>query len=101
MPQKTFHIVCPDCSGELTIDAATGEILYHVAAQRKPAGGKTLEDLMQDLEKDKSRAEDIFEQERTAMKDRDRLLDEKFKEAMKRAEGLDDDKPPPSPFDLE
>ncbi len=35
------------------------------------------------------------------MKDRDRLLEEKFEEAKKRADEADDGKPPPRPFDFD
>jgi hypothetical protein len=36
-----------------------------------------------------------------AMKDRDRLLEEKFKQALERAKEEPDDVPPPRPFDLD
>ncbi len=39
--------------------------------------------------------------EMAALKDRDRLLEEKFEEALKRAEEEPDDAPPPRPFDLD
>ncbi|MDX1383860.1 MAG: hypothetical protein R3190_09480 [Thermoanaerobaculia bacterium] len=102
MAEKSFRVRCPDCASELVIDAATGEILYHRAAAGAPADGRSMEELLDDLEAQKNRAEDIFEQERAAMKDRDRLLAEKFEEAMKRAEDLDPDTPPPNrPFDFD
>ena len=43
----------------------------------------------------------MFEREVAAHKDRDRLLKEKFDEAMKRAEDADDGTPPPRPFDFD
>jgi hypothetical protein len=96
------HILrCPDCQSELVVDAATGEILSHKAAKRPPAGGKSFEGLMADLDEQKARAEDLFEKEKAAMKDRDRLLEEKFQEALKRAEEDPDDGPPRRPFDLD
>lgn len=96
---RSFHVTCPDCGGQITVDAATGEILYHKAPQRRPGGGRSFEDLMRGLDAEKVRAEEVFEQEKAAVRDRDRILEERFKEAMKQAEGLDDDEPPPSPFD--
>ena len=85
MPDRTFHITCPDCGGQLTVDAATGEVLYHKAIERPPAGGRSFEDLLQGLDDDKARAEQVFEQEKAALEDRDRLLEDKFNEALKRA----------------
>lgn len=98
---KNLRVVCPECSADLVIDAATGEILHHRKPNLPPAGGKSFDALMQGLEDDRSRAEEIFERERAAMKDRDRLLAERFDEAVRNAGDLDDTKPPPRPFDLD
>ena len=98
---RSLRVVCPECSADLVIDAATGEILHHKKAKLPIAGGKSFDALMQGLEDDRSRAEEIFEREREAMKDRDRLLAERFEEAMKNAGDLDDVTPPRRPFDLD
>ena len=98
---KSLRVVCPECSADLVIDAATGQILHHKKANLGPAGGKSFDALMQGLEDDRSRAEEIFERERVAMKDRDRLLAERFEEAMRNAGDLDDATPPRRPFDLD
>ena len=83
------------------IDAATGEVLSHREHQAPPAGGKDFEALLEDLDRSKAEAEDVFSREMEAMKDRDRLLEEKFREALKRAEESPEDEPPPRPFDLD
>ena len=87
----------------MVVDPETGQILFHKKAEEPLAGGATLESLMEGMEADKSRAEDLFEQEKAALKDRDRLLEEKFQEAMSRAsDGSDsDDERPLRPFDLD
>ena len=92
---------CPVCEAQLIIDAATGEILSHREKKKPPAGGKDFDALLSDLDKSKAEAENLFEREMSAMKDRDRLLEEKFKEALKRAEESPEDEPPPRPFDLD
>jgi hypothetical protein len=92
---------CPECGGDLTVDAATGEVLSHRAATKPLAGGKDFDSLLAGLDDDKRRAESTFERARAAEKDRDRLLDEKFREAMKRAEEQPDDEPPRRPFDFD
>jgi len=56
--------------------------------------------MKKDLEKQKQTREQIFAQEMSSMKDRERLLEEKFKEAMKRAE-KDKDKVYRNPLDMD
>ena len=92
-----FTIICPCCESTLTIDAQTGAILSH-DEKHKPLAA--FEDMVKDLDKQKETREQIFSQELSSMKDRGRLLDEKFKEAMKRAE-KDKDKVYHNPLDLD
>ncbi len=80
---EKFTIICPCCEAILTIDAQTGALLAH--EEKKKVLG-SFEDLKSNLEKQKEARENIFAQEMSSMKDRERLLEEKFKEAMKRAE---------------
>lgn len=101
MSENRLHIRCPDCGAQLTVDAASGEILSHRSAKKPAAGGKTLEGLFAEMEAGRSAAEERFAQEVAAQKDRDRLLAEKFEEAVKRAEEEPDDEPGPRPFDLD
>ncbi len=79
---EKFTVICPCCEANLTIDAQTGAILAHEEKAKKLG---SFEDLKSDLEKKKEVRENIFAQEQQAQKDRERLLQEKFKEAMKRA----------------
>jgi hypothetical protein len=92
---------CPECGSDLVIDAATGAVLSHRKAKQPIAGGKDFDALLKGLDEDKSRAEDVFQREVAAMKDRDRILEEKFREAMRRAEEDPDQGPPRRPFDLD
>ena len=52
------------------------------------------------MNKQKEARDNIFAQEMSSQKDRERILEEKFKEAMKRAEG-ELDKPYKNPLDLD
>jgi hypothetical protein len=98
---RKLTVRCPDCSSELVVDVATGQILSHRKAKQPIAGGKDFDSLLKGLDEEKSRAEDIFQREVSALKDRDRILEEKFREAMRRAEEDPDQGPPPRPFDLD
>jgi len=83
-------VICPCCQTNLTIDSQTGAILAH--EEKKKVTG-SFEDLKGELSKQKDLREQIFAQEMSSMKDRERLLEEKFQEALKRA-----DKTPDIPF---
>lgn len=94
---EKFSIVCPCCEAALTLDAQTGAILAH--EEKKKAHG-SFDDLKNELDKQKALRDRLFNQEISSQKDRERLLEEKFKEAMKRAEG-EKDLPFKNPLDLE
>lgn len=96
-----WTVECPCCAAELIVDAATGEVLAHRKPEEPVAGGKDFETLFAELDAGKERAEDRFRQEVSALKDRDRLLEEKFQEAMRRVDESDDETPPRRPFDLD
>lgn len=92
-----YSIICPCCEATLTIDAETGAMLAH--EEKKKILG-SFEDLKSDLNKQKEHRENIFAQEMSSMKDRERLLEEKFKEALKRADS-EPNTPYRNPLDLD
>jgi hypothetical protein len=94
---EKFSIICPCCEATLTVDAQTGALLAH-EEKKKAHGG--FEELAGELSKQKELREQLFAQEMSSMKDRERLLEEKFQEALKRAD-IDSDKPFKNPLDLD
>ena len=94
---EKFSIICPCCEATLIIDAQTGAVLSH--EEKKKAHG-SFEDLRSELGKQKELREQLFAQEMSSQKDRERILDEKFKEAMKRA-GDEKGVPFKNPLDLD
>lgn len=96
-----LNIRCPDCGSDLVVDKATGEVLFHKAAKQPVAGGKDFDALFADLDASKERANEVFSREMEAYKDRDRLLEEKFKEAVEKAKDTPDDELPPRPWELD
>lgn len=96
-----LRVRCPDCDSELVVDAATGEVLSHRKPKAPVAGGRTFDDLFSEMNASKSRADEIFEREKAAFADRERLMEEKFREALKRAEEEPGEGPPKRPFDLD
>ncbi|HSP15115.1 MAG TPA: 2-nitropropane dioxygenase [Thermoanaerobaculia bacterium] len=91
-----LEITCPCCESLIVIDRITGELLFHKEKERKISG--SLESMVSNLETQKSEAEKRFEKQLESQKDRARLLEEKFKEALKRA---DKDKPYINPMDMD
>jgi hypothetical protein len=92
-----FTLICPCCEATLTVDALTGALLAH-EEKAKPLA--SFDEMVKGLDKQKQMREQIFAQELSSMKDRDRILEEKFQEAMKRAE-KDKDKPYRNPLDID
>lgn len=76
-------VICPCCETNLTIDAQTGAIIAH--EEKKKITG-SFDDLKGELNKQKNLREQLFEQEMSSVKDRERLLEEKFQQALKRAD---------------
>lgn len=94
---EKFTLICPCCEATLTIDAGTGALLSH--EEKKKATG-SFEELAGELNKQKELREQLFAQEMSSMKDRERLLEEKFKEALKRADTTSE-APFRNPLDLD
>ncbi len=94
---EKYTITCPCCDAHITIDSSTGAILSH--EEKKKVLG-SFEDLQGQLSKQKEHREQIFAQGMSSMKYRERLLEEKFKEALKRVDS-DAGTPYRNPLDLD
>lgn len=84
-----FEITCPCCDATLVVDRLSGEVLLHKARERRGPGG-SLESMVAGLETQKSEAARRFDREMESQKDRARILEERFKEALQRAEKSDE-----------
>lgn len=94
---EKFSIHRPCCEATITIDAQTGAILGH--EEKKKVVG-SFEDLKGQLSKQAELRDQLFAQEMSSQKDRERLLEEKFKEALKKAD-TSSDQPYRNPLDME
>ena len=94
---ERLSVICPCCDATLNIDAQTGSIISH--EEKKKSHG-SFEDLKGELSKQKELREQLFAQEMSSVKDRERLLDEKFREALKKADTASD-QPFKNPLDLD
>lgn len=94
---KNFDVICPCCEATIVVDRLSGEVLLHKAKQTKV--NASLESMVSNLETQKTEAAKRFDQQIESQKNRGRILEERFKEAMERAEKSD--KPPINPMDLD
>jgi predicted transcriptional regulator len=94
---KNFEIQCPCCEALIVVDRITGEILLHKAKEKK--SNQSIEEMVSNLQTQKSEMEKFFEKQIESQKDRSRILEEKFKEAMERADKSE--KPLINPMDLD
>ena len=84
---KNFEVTCPCCEATLVIDRLNGEVLLHKAKEVRSTG--SLESMVSGLETQRTEAAKRFDRQMESQKDRARILEEKFKEAMERAEKSD------------
>ena len=94
---KNFEITCPCCESTIVVDRITGDVLLHKQKQSKVTG--TLDSMVSNLEVQKSEAAKRFERQLEAQKDRGRILEERFKEALERADKSDT--PYKNPMDMD
>jgi hypothetical protein len=95
---KNFEILCPCCEATIVVDRLSGEVLLHKVKEKRGPGG-SLESMVAGLETQRSEAAKKFEKQLESQKDRSRILEEKFKEALQRAEQTDEKFV--NPFDLD
>lgn len=81
---STLKIRCPECQSELVVDTETGQILLH--EKPKSAGPVTsFEERLQAIGQQKQKAEELFSKEVQSLRDKERLMEERFQEALKKA----------------
>ena len=94
---EKYTIICPCCEATLTVDAGTGSL---ISSEEKKKITGSFEDLKSELTKQKDQRDQIFAQQLSSEKDRERLLEEKFRDALKRAD-TDSRIPFKNPLDLD
>ncbi len=80
MGSNSIDAVCPCCETKLKIDLKTGEVIWQ---EEKPKPAVSLSDMVKGIDTRQKEQEQLFNKRSESHKDRNRLLDEKFKEAQK------------------
>jgi hypothetical protein len=92
---STIRVRCTCCDAILTIDRASGEVVF----TDKPKTKKfSFEDAFQKVKQDQETADDRFREAFLKEKDHMKVVDQKFEEAMKRKDELET---PIKPIDLD
>ena len=99
MSDKKFEIQCPCCQAKLILDGTSGAVLWHEARKNEKTV-PTMSDMIKNLDLQKKAVEEKIQNESKALKDRSRILEEKFKESMKHL-NKDKDLKPVRPIDLD
>lgn len=80
MATVKVDVICPCCESKLVVDAKTGEVLWK---EEKAKPEVSLSDMVKGLDAQKKQQESLFKKNSETHKERDRLLEEKFKESAK------------------
>ena len=80
MGSGIMEIICPCCETRLKVDKKTGEVIWE---ERKQKTIPSLAEMVKDHDAHKKEQVSLFKKRSEVQKDRNRLLEEKFKEAQK------------------
>ncbi len=92
-----IKVICPCCETALSVDGETGAV---ISFEEKKKHLGSFEDLKSDLDKKSQLRDQLFSQEQKAQKERARILEEKFKEAVRKAD-KDSDEPFRNPLEYD
>ena len=82
---STITVPCPCCGAKLTVDPALKAVIHHEPPP-KPAGpAKDLKTAMEALKGEAEKRRAQFQQAAEAQKDKSKVLDKRFQEALKKA----------------
>ena len=87
MGSKKLEVLCPCCETKLQVDQKTGEVIWE---ERKPKPEFSLTDMVKGLEGQKKEQQNMFKKHSENLKERDRVLDEIFKESQKHVDKSDE-----------
>jgi hypothetical protein len=96
MPEAV-DVNCPCCGALLKVDPETGSVVW---VDKKKAPAKDFDDLVSNVQSQKSLLDEKFARSVRQTKNQKEILERKFEEARKRA-AADPTRRPPNPFDNE
>jgi hypothetical protein len=97
MPKDVFEFDCPCCGKPVEVNVRTGRARASNFEQSKK--GRSFDGLIAETKRDGERLADLFDSARDQQERQREMLDERFRDAAKRAE--QDPRKPTNPFDME
>lgn len=85
--RRKLQVRCTCCDATLTVDSESGEVLFTKQPSRKTL---SFDDALREVHKHKATASERFDQAFEKEQGRKDLIDLKFREAMERADELED-----------
>ena len=97
---EPFEVGCPCCGATLKVDPATRAVISHVAPI-KPKMFSDFDAAAKAMREQEGRKESLFRQAVDAEKNKAKLLEKKFQEAVKKAKETPDEGPRIRDFELD
>lgn len=88
----TITITCPHCDSSLVIDISAGVVLEHTA-QERPQEKVDFDARLKQMEAEKARSADRMAEAMRQEKDKDRLMEDRFRSLMEKAKDDDGSRP--------
>jgi len=88
----TITVTCPHCSSSLIIDVEAGVVVEHTPPAR-PREKVDFNERLKQMEAEKARSADRLAEAMREEKDRDRLMEDKFRSLMEKAKDDDGSRP--------
>ncbi len=88
-----ISVACPCCGARLLIDPQMGKVIAYEAPPAKPSGAPDLDKAGSLLREQAARREALFRQSTEDEKQKSRLLERKFEEALKKSKDEPVEKP--------
>jgi uncharacterized Zn finger protein (UPF0148 family) len=98
MATPSFTVTCPCCEAKLTLDPELGAVIAHEEPPPRREA-HSLGDAFSKLVTKSAEREERFRQQMQAESQKDKVLDRKFRESLKKAKDSPD--PPRRPYDYD
>jgi hypothetical protein len=92
MMKKTVTVTCPHCDASLSIDTAAGVVTGHTPPARTK-DKVDFDERLKQIEQEKARSADRLAEAMRHEKDKDRLMEDKFRSLMEKAKDDDGSRP--------
>jgi len=97
---KAISVTCPHCGSTLQVDTEAGVVVGH-APPPSTSEKVDFDTRLKQIEEEKQRASDRMEEAMRMEKDKERIMEDRFRKLLDEASKSDDDEPPIKDIDLD